>query len=417
MDENKKIQIGSKEFEKRVKEMKKKQLGKRVVFVGVVILILLIVFLIIFGIVSLIKSIIRNRQDADYGADTTELVGPYIENADSVYYSDDLFFTAGNSSIQCLTRKGTPLWEYCFNGEKVSCVAENGKALVYAIGGNELLYFGKTGPIWKLPVDGEINYACINEKTKTGVCCYNTNSDKAAVCVFDYSKSKADSDVLLDNDIPSPEELLLKTYKTGYVISAALSPDGKTLAIGELSQSNSVAATKLSLITIKTGKNFFTKVFEKEVCPYISFCGNSRVIAASNKNVYSVEIVTSGASSKVNKVCSFEGENSAVLGVAIASEKLAVVGGNEAGTALLYIYDLAKGSQKVVTDHLDARGVVAAGDYFAMYTDGYVHLVDTSGKVVGTSAKFAVVEEVFSSNTLNLVVKDATNISVLEFVK
>ncbi len=419
MAENKRLktEISEEEFKKRVAAKRKELYKKRAIFIAVCLLVLALAAALVFAIISVIKDIDGKRNDSGFESTSSTLQGIDRNLTERIHYAGDVIYLVTGGKLEARLGDGMLLWEKEIPGEgDVMCTVSGGNVIWYRIGGNTLSIGNKTGETLVTSVEGEIDFAAVNMKNEKGVICYKKGADKATVRAFAFdekSMKQAEPDA-----VDKTAVLFEKSFTSDYVISASVSADGKSVAIGELSENGSTASTKLSLVSVDTGKTFFTKVFDNEICPFLQFSADNVLVIAGNRSVYTLT-TDRGASSgtKVKQICEYAGENNEVVSVAVITGRLAVISGNSAGDTDLTVYDLKNGAIRGENDGLMPRGVLPCGDCFAIYTDGVVRIIGKECEILGSSETFEGIRAVYGSDSLAMTVEDSAGYAALWFEK
>lgn len=404
-----KTEITEAEFNKRVAAKRKELFRQRVIFVAICFVAIIAVALIVFGFVKLFQNIGKHTGDIRYNTSSVDV--KVSDDTEDVYYADELLFIVAESRISCSLDSGSVLWEKKLPGTgKIKSRCVGNYLLAYRFGGSDIAFYGNEGEIFTQTLDGVIDFAAVNENSQKCVVCARKENGSSVVYVFGFKEEHEEGETPV-------EELLKKTYISSLIVSAAVSDDGKTLAIGELSEMKSVAATKLSLAQIENGKTYFTKIFDNEVLPFLCF-DEKNLVAAGGRHVYIVETTKSSSSGqKISTLCEFTGEHNAIISVAVAKGYVAVVGGNESGTTKTHIYKIEDGSERIAQISENPKGVISCGEFFGVYTLSDVKLVGNDGKILGNSEQFAEISKVLGSKTLSLTVKDAVGYTIVRFEK
>ena len=130
---------------------------------------------------------------------------------------------AGTLGIQVLNADGTETLRESFKMTTPAITAQNGRAVAYDIGGTSLRVFSGKEVITSLETGTEIISATLNKNAWMCLCAKGAGAIKSIVTVFDASGK------------PVYEVKLV----SGYVLSAALSPDNKSLSILNFADSGS----------------------------------------------------------------------------------------------------------------------------------------------------------------------------------
>ena len=160
------------------------------------------------------------------GREAVEMAGEYNFDVGRNRVFADLdgtLVSAGTLGIQVFDAGGSEAYRSSFRMTEPAISAQNGRAVAYDIGGTAARVFGKTDIIASIDTDGAIVSATINRNGWVAVCTQEGGLTKGVITAYN-SDGKAVYKVSL---------------ATGYALSAALSPDNKSLAILNLTEDGS----------------------------------------------------------------------------------------------------------------------------------------------------------------------------------
>ena len=160
------------------------------------------------------------------GRSTVELADEYFFDVgrNRVFADlDDSFAAAGTLGIQVLDAGGNETFRDSFRMNTPAIDVQNGRAVAYDISGNEVRVLSRTEIITSINTEGAIVSASINRNGWIAVCTQESGITRGVVTVYSNAGS----------------EVYRVRMATGYVLSAAVSPDNRSVAILNLADDGS----------------------------------------------------------------------------------------------------------------------------------------------------------------------------------
>ena len=347
--------ISREEHARRKREKRKKRIAFVVACVAIILIVVLVTVLAVKGIKKISEK--KNRAHT-YTCTAVQL--EQVPEGSVVVNTGERIFVVGEGDIMCASSAGEVLWREKLGGDGYKVVALKDGLAVYAEGGNTIWRYADSGLVWRRSTDAPISNFVIGEESGVAIVCTEPDDSKSMIEVFKTKDSKTATETVLE-----------KKYTSNYVLSMAVSPNGKTIAVGEIAEIDSAATTKISVIDVSTGRSFFSRVFENEVCPYAAFVGDDRLVVAGQRNIYIVENLkkNSAQSARMNTLRTMGDTSETVLAIVSADGKLVTATGNGEGRSEVRIYDLAGGSEKSFTSGRSVKALRSAGSgFFAVIT-------------------------------------------------
>lgn len=408
----KKRMITRAEFERRLAEKRRSRRKKRVVFLTAMsVFVVVLVLLILLG-PRLVSSIMRRagvKIDMQYVPVTSDVQYTGSGSA-SVTYGDGCLFVLDNGVAACHDMNGVFLWDYDLKDVVTPAVLNfRDCVIVYDTEGTVACALGKSGVLWEKQFAGDID----------GVF-YNPVAGIAAV-VYDRDDEmyKSAVDVFSKNEGGGVKDLFTKNYTSQYVVSAAVSDDGKSLAVSGISAENGDVTGIISLVSVRTGENYYTKYIDSSVYPYVGFVNNTVLAAAGTdellyvKNLTSVESVSQPENtSSIRKGSGTE--RLLCAGVPAGNLCVAVFGSGDGNSVACFRNETGAAVKDAAFDN-SIRGITAYGAHLVLFTDTEVFLTDTAGKILGKCDSFSDIVNVVMMDETHMLVSHARGVSIVEF--
>lgn len=410
----KKRMISRAEFERRLAEKKRRRKKKRIVFLSALCaLVLAVVLLAVFG-PKAVSSLMRRvgvKTDLQYVPVMSDV--QYAGGAGAVVtYGNGCLFVFDGGTVACHGTDGGFLWEYTLKDAALPRILTFRDCVIaYDEEGTVACALGKSGVIWEKRFSGDIDGVFYNEKAGIVAVVYNRDDElyKSTLDVFSVDGSG------------TVKDLFTKNYTSQYVASAAVSDDGKCLAVSGISAENGDVTGVLSLVSVQSGENYYTKHTEASVHPYLDFVTDSMLAAVGSrellyvKNATSVEsaaqpdqtvsVLECGASERMLCACA------PVDGLCIA------VFGSGDGVSTASFRDAAGNSVKEVKFENSITGIVSQGKSIVLYSENEIALADSSGRILGKCDSLSGIERVVPIDETHLLVSHGHGVSIVEFTE
>ncbi|MBP5312087.1 MAG: hypothetical protein J6112_04555 [Clostridia bacterium] len=361
--------VTNKERERRLKAAKRKKLILRIVFIIASVLILAAL---VFLTVTLVKAI-KKLADGSSGASKYYCSTYQLENAGDadVVTIGETFFILRDSTLMCAADSGSLLWTEELGEGNFKIEAFGDGAVVYAVRGTGVMCFDQSGLKWEKREDAPIAFVVLGNESGTCLICTEPEDCSSRIVYFETKSQKTVSEMLLE-----------KKYTSNHVISAAISPGGKSIAVAEIAESGETAATRLSVIDVLSGKSFFSKMIENEICPFCAFAGDTNLVSAGRKNVYVVEKIdrNNARSARFSTLLALGDAGNDVECALTVKKHLMVSVGNGDGKSDVKIYDLENGGERSLSVPRNVKGFLPCGnDAFVCYTQSDFTVHDFEG--------------------------------------
>ncbi len=374
------------ERQRRLKAARRKKMFLRTVIV-------LVAFVIVAGIaaltVTLVKAI-KRMSSSSRGADKYYCSVFQLENAEGceVVCTEDEMFIFRDGVLTCADGSGVTLWTEELGSGDYNLVSYGGGVAVYAVGGNEIRCFNESGLLWERTGLEPISFAVFGENASRCLVCTEPEDCLSRIVLFSTKNSKT-----------AEETLLEKKFRENYLISAAVSPSGKSIAVVEMkiSDTGEDAATRVVAYDAATGQTLVSKLFENEICPYISFAGETGLVAAGRKNVHLFEKLSKNnvGSVKESKLVSIGDGASDVIAAATIGKKIVTAVGTADGKSDVKVFDTETGTAKSFPVPRAVKGFMDCGsEVFVCFTQTDFLVYDFEGNEVSSCEEKIDIERV-----------------------
>ncbi len=368
--------VTNKERQRRLKAVKRKKMFLRTVFV-------LLGLAIVAGIaaltVTLVKAV-KRMSSSSRGADKYYCSVFQLENAEdgNVVCTEDEIFIFRSGVLTCADAAGVTLWTEDFGEGIYELEAFNGGVVVYAIGGKEIRCFSGSGLLWERTGLEPISFVVLGENASRCLVCTEPEDCLSKIVLFSTKNSKT-----------AEETLLEKKFRENHLLSAAISPAGKSIAVVELriSDTGEDAATRVIAYNVATGQTLVSKLFENEVCPYCSFAGETSLVAAGRKNVHLFEKLSKNnvGNVKYSKIVSIGDAGNDVIAVTTIDKKVVAAVGTADGKSDVKVYDADAGTTRSFPVPRAVKGFLGCGgDVFVCFTQTDFLVYDFDGNEVSS---------------------------------
>ncbi len=398
--EQKKIRVSREEFERRLAEKRKNLIKKRILLAAICIAFVAVVVILIVlgtGFVSKLLKKAGAEVDIKYTAGIRDVV--YGGDGDvRLFGVDDCLYAYDNGEINCHDDKGTILWSYSLlNMSEPAFASETGESgpfIAFDKNGSNVVAFSKSGRIWEKNISGNINAVYYNAKCGIGAISYDDELYKGAVLAF-----KVKDGSLID--------LFTKNYSSRYVLSCAISDNGKSLAVSGVSAEEGVVQGIISLTSIEDSKTYYTKQTDDYVLPYVGFVKDDVLCAAGSSALVYVKNDMKIAGSETP-------DNAQVIKTAVGTEKLISVSagdglcvaafGSGDGAGSVVVCDSSGKIINTLSFDDSISEIIHVSGGVVLCTDNSLVLLDTKGKQVGSHTGIEGISDVQHVNGMNLLV-------------
>ena len=345
-----------------MKEKKKQESGAlRTVFRVLILLVLLflVVMIILFKRGIRLGDLFHSRTLAPEAQ--TEL---FYENGTVFAGIDGGLAVASTSCVQVIDNNGTSVLSVNVIMSKPVISSGGAAAVAYDAGGNSVLVMKANGLLYKLTSDQTVISASVNDDGWLALCTEDSGYD-GRVTVYDASGSE-----------------VYKWYSgSGYIVSAAVSPNDKNLAAA------SVATTGSSVAFMSLSSTDETAKYEAD---------NSVALEIAYRDNETAGLLTSDSylllDTKTGKSKADTAASGAYLqGYSFASDKFAVIASSpyQKGTGAMID---AIGSDGTVAAEINfgktINGVSAAGNYVAVLSSGDITVYKVYNKETSVYAEY-----------------------------
>ncbi len=375
--------VTAKEMERRLRAANRKKFFLRAAFLLACAAVIAGIVFLTVTLVNVIKNRVKSADSDRYYCSAYQLEN--VGNGEVVSTGEDIFVLR-DGVLSCVKNTGATLWNETLGESGIRMLPYKNGIAVYAVGGKYLRCFTEAGLAWERIEEEPISFAVLNPESSNALLCTEPEGSSSRIVYFSTKNAKAASETLLE-----------KNYSSNHVIGAAISPGGKSIAVTEISDGGEAAATRVSVIDVSSGRSFFSKVVEEEVCPYCTFAGETRLVCAGRKNVYLVDKIdkNNARSARFSSLMSLGDTGSDVLCLLAVDTKIAVSYGGD-GRSDIRIFDLGNGSERSFTVPRNVKEFLKCGsDVFVCCTQADFMVYDFEGN------KLSVCEEKLDIETVN----------------
>lgn len=278
----------------------------------------------------------------------------------------------------------SPVVSYC--GDKV----------VYTDAGGTAAYaFGTNGLVWRKNIDNPIRSVFGNDKY---ICMIHDENDYlSALTVFEY-----------DSKTASLTELFTKKFGSHYMVTGAVSPDGKQMAVSGVYSDGGSAAGIISFIRMSDGEIFSSESTEDGVYVKLFYTESGKLFAANSDSVRLIyhSLTASSRDDMNSEIWSRDnGQEMLTAAVPAGEDKFMTASGIE-GSGKNRIRGYGDNGKERVNFEITGNiiSMHSMGDAVLMYTDKYVYLYNENGLLIGQQeAGFAISSAVCVGNRLTAV--------------
>ena len=408
----KKKMITRAEFERRLAEKRRSRKKKRVVFFTALCAFLAVVICLSLLGPKVVSSLMRKagvKVDMQYIPVTSDVQYAGGEGA-VVTYSSGCLFVFDNGVAACHDMTGGFLWDYDLKDVVTPAILTfRDCVIVYDTEGTVVCALGKNGVIWEKRLGGDIDGVFYNRKAGVAAVVYNRDGEmyKSAVDVFAVGENG------------TVKDLFTKNYTSQYILAAAVSDDGKSLAVSGISAESGDVTGIISLVSVQSGENYYTKHTDSSVYPYVGFVSDSVLAAAGADELLYVKNVTSVESAaQPDNTTSIRknGVSERMLCVSVPVSDLCIaVSGSGDGASTAFFRNAAGASVKEVSFENSVAGIASYEKNLVLYTSNEIFLTDTSGKILGKCDTFSDVYGVVMMDETHVLVSHGRGVSIVEF--
>lgn len=401
--------VTNKERQRRLRAVRRKKLILRTVFVllGVVILVALIALTV--TLVKAIKRIASGSRSTDkYYCSTYQLEN---SGGGDVVSNDSAIYILRGGVLTCAQTTGVTLWNENLGSGDFKLLPYKNGIVVYAVGGDYVRCFDEDGLSWERTDTGPVSFVTLNPEASSCIIC-TEESDRVSKIVY-FSTKTAKS---------AKETLLEKPLRERYVLSAAISPAGKSIAVVELKTSDNGenAATLISVYDVSSGKGFYSNLIENEICPYCSFAGETSLVAAGRRNVYLFEKINKNDTKtvRISQLLSVGDTGDDVLCAMVTKKYVAVAVGRGDGRSSVKIFELGTGEERSFSVPRAVKGLFTCGDKaFVCITQDDFMVYDYEGNKVSACGEKIDIERIISDGSGHFAINGVYGTAIINVKK
>jgi hypothetical protein len=359
------------------------------------------------GLVSGLMKKAGVKVDVSYLA-KTRAVQYNFQAATEIFAAGDSVYVYNPGQLVCYNKDAVTMWREDLEGlaaPTFSVMADG--IIVYDAGGNSVQAYNESGIIWEKRIAGTVKNIYYNDENGIGAVLYEDGTYRSSLLVF-----KADGGKIKD--------LFTKNYASQYLLSCAVSDNGRSLALSGVSAESGSITGIISLIDIDGGDSYYTKYTEGYALPYVGFVSESTLCAAGPEQLaYIKNDMTVDASDENAFRIIKEGSGSVEL-ISVASEEtgicVSVFGSGDGGCDVL-VCD-SEGNvvgQEFYTESV--KGVKVYNKHFAMYSENKVYFLDEKGKVLCSDGSVSDISEMYFITEYSVFITHGKGNTYIDFVE
>lgn len=247
-------------------------------------------------------------------------------------------------------------------------------AVIADVGGTAAYAFDKTGVVWKYGRDNTIK--SVFGKGKYICVIHDEKEYLSAVTVYEYEKKTS-----------SLKELFTRKFSSHYMITGAISNDGKQMVLSGVLSDNGEANGIITFVRMSDGEIFSSEILKNNVYVKVEYADNNSVFAANSDSVkvlYKSMSVSSGGD-RVQELWSRGNLQNGIIDVALVAGKQCVVsiGNDGAEKTVVKGFDTAGKELFNIEVAGNVIGMDSADDAFVVFTESHIYLYNNKGKLIG----------------------------------
>lgn len=247
-------------------------------------------------------------------------------------------------------------------------------AVVADVGGTAAYAFDKNGLVWKhgsgnviKSVFGKGKFVCI---------IHEENEYLSAATVYEY-----------DLKTSSLKELFTRKFSTHYMLTGAISNNGKQMVLSGVFSDGGVASGIISFVRMSDGEIFSGEVTEKNTYVKAFYASDNSVFAVNSDSVRVMykEMSVSSGKDRENVLWSRNSKQDRVINASLLNDKyiLIAIGNENADKSTVKAFDTAGKESLNLEIEGNIIGMDSEGETFMVYTDSHAYLYNSKGFLIG----------------------------------
>ncbi len=252
----------------------------------------------------------------------------------------------------------------------------NGNVIFTDVGGTVVYAFGSDGIVWRYGSEKKIKavfggaggYLCV---------IHEENEYLSAVTVFENQKNASEL-----------KELFTRKFGSHYMLTGAVSPDGKQMAVSGVYSKGGDAAGIVSFLRISDGEIFSSEITEEDAYIKTFYADDGKLFALNSDSVRILyHTLTASSKGDINREIwnRGNGQERITSAVLVNGKYLAAAFGSaESEKTTVKGYDTDGKERLNFEVSGNIIGMHSAGDALLLYTNKYIYLYNEKGLRIGT---------------------------------
>ena len=247
-------------------------------------------------------------------------------------------------------------------------------AVVADVGGTAAYAFDKNGIVWKYgsgnvikSVFGKGKFICI---------IHEENEYLSAATIYEY-----------DSKTSSLKELFTRKFSTHYMLTGAISNNGKQMVLSGVFSDGGVASGIISFIKMADGEIFSGEVTENNTYVKTFYASDDSVFAVNSDSVrvFYKEMSVSSGKDRENVLWNRNSKKDSVVKASLLNDKyiLIAIGNENADKSTVKAFDTSGKESLNLEIEGNIIGMDSEGETFMVYTDSHAYLYNSKGLLIG----------------------------------
>lgn len=284
-------------------------------------------------------------------------------------------------------KSGKWIWnEACSVKNPMICKGDD-YILIADLGGTAIYTFNKDGAFWKYGIKNNI-ISVFCKGDYVGVI-HEEDEYLSAVTLLHY-----------DKNIKGMKEDFTRKISNHYMLTGAISPDYKQIALSGVYSEGGDACGIISFIKMSNGETFANEVIEDSVYVKLSYSNNNTVFASNSDSIYMVkkELSVSSANDKSLECWNRNNNKGHVIDTEMLSDGslIAAIVGDSPEKSSVKKYD--KEGKESMSIEINGKiiGMDSKKENFLVYTNTHVFLYNSKGQLIfSQEAGFEIVDAIY----------------------
>lgn len=283
-------------------------------------------------------------------------------------------------------KSGKWIWNEACSVKKPMICKGDDYVIIADLGGTAIYTFNKDGAFWKYGTTNNI-ISVFCKGDYVGII-HEENEYLSAVTLLRY-----------DEESKSIKENFTRKISNHYMITGAISPDFKQIALSGVYSEGGDACGILSFIKISDGETFANEVIEDYVYVKLSYANNNTVFASNSDSVYMIkkELSVSSANDKSEECWNRNKNKGHIIDTEMLNDGslVAAIVGDSPDKSSIKKYDNEGKENMSIEINGSVIGMDSKNENFLVYTNTHVFLYNSKGQLIfSQEAGFEIVDAV-----------------------